>query len=156
MFNYDGSTATICREMTQEPGNMLLFEIAPSSTISKVIVQSDFLKEVWNDLDLTSDHMRLTLDENEGLTFATKSQYGAIESSIGSKSEMVSQFRCEGVQTNSYPMAIVKCGLKALGQSSKTSLRTNRDGLLSIQYMLNMTEETKCFVEFFCLPTLDT
>src|SRR6218665_2529845 len=48
-----------------------------------------------------------------------------------------------------YKIALLKPSVKALMVSTRTSIRTDNRGFLSMQYMIKMDEGQVCFAEYF-------
>jgi len=65
---------------------------------------------------------------------------------------VIESFQCEQIQNNCYRLTHIQPCIKALSQSKKTSLRTNLRGILSMQFMITVTDTITCFVEYFTLP----
>ena len=71
------------------------------------------------------------------------------------ENDVIESFQCEQIQGNCYRLSLLQPSVKALALSKKTSLRTNRRGVLSMQYMIMISETVTSFVEYFCLPVED-
>lgn len=69
-----------------------------------------------------------------------------------SDSEVIESFECTQTQANRYKFSILKPSVKALQVASKTQLRTNVDGALSLQHMVKVEDGSSCFIDFFVCP----
>lgn len=54
-------------------------------------------------------------------------------------------------------MCLMKETIKPLLNTSKLSIRTNKDGLLSIQFMLKFEHNINenCFIEYYVVPEVE-
>ncbi|XP_023211061.1 cell cycle checkpoint protein RAD1-like [Centruroides sculpturatus] len=148
---------TDCHIHTQEPENLLNFDFSTTNIISKVIMKSEVLKEVWNDLDLNSEILEITISPNTpNLRFSTVSNLGTINLDFSKDSDMIETFTCLKEQTNRYKISLLKPSFKALIQSAKISIRNDDQGFLCLQYMIKVEDGQTCFVEYFCAPEEDT
>lgn len=67
---------------------------------------------------------------------------------IPSKSEIMEQFVCNATITVKYKYKQLKPFLKCMNISQKTLIRTNEEGLLCCQFMVQVDSHT-CYLEFF-------
>ena len=57
---------------------------------------------------------------------------------------------------NSYKLSVIQPTVKALAVASKTQVRVNQRGVLSMQHMVTDTKQmSTCFIDFFILPSED-
>jgi cell cycle checkpoint protein len=69
---------------------------------------------------------------------------------IPSNSEFVEVFDCKETQINRYKVNFIKHSLKALAASSKVAIRIAESGVMSIQFLIPISETSKmAFVEFY-------
>ncbi|KNC48341.1 cell cycle checkpoint protein RAD1 [Thecamonas trahens ATCC 50062] len=64
---------------------------------------------------------------------------------------LIESFDTVELITNEYKTELVHASLRALALASKTSIRVNTEGILSLQHMINRGDEL-IFVEFFVVP----
>uniref|UniRef100_A0A0B6ZTE3 Cell cycle checkpoint protein RAD1 n=2 Tax=Arion vulgaris TaxID=1028688 RepID=A0A0B6ZTE3_9EUPU len=152
MLEEDG-VLTDCSIKTLEPDEVLDFDFCNSSVVNKIIMKSESLKEVFSELDTTSDVLQILMSPDEPcLQFSTFGNSGSSHSSFPKDSEMVESFQCPKAQTNRYKITLLKPSVKALALSTKISIRTDDRGFLSMQYMIRLEDGQICFVEYFCSP----
>lgn len=155
LLDLDGNTISVCREMTQESVGLSLLELPKECGVAQCYVLSDLLRDVFADLDMASERLQITFDYQHGLKFCTRSQYAIIEAKIHVSSSALSHFTCDTVHTFVYPITVLKHSLKVLGQSKKTCIRVNGEGLLSLQYQIVLDRRIQVFVEYVCIPSID-
>lgn len=152
----EGGVLTDCHIHTQEPESLLNFDFSAANVISKVIMKSEVLKEIWNDLDLNSETLEITISPDKpNLRFSTISHLGTINLDFSKDSDMIETFNCSKQQSNRYKISLLKPSFKALIQSTKISIRNDDRGFLCLQYMIKIEDGHVCFVEYFCTPDED-
>lgn len=67
---------------------------------------------------------------------------------IPSKSDIIEQFLCNATITVKYKYKQIKPFLKCMNISQKTLIRTNEEGLLCCQFMVQVETHT-CYLEYF-------
>lgn len=144
---------TDCSLKTLEPDEVLDFDFCSTNVINKIIMKSECLKEVFNELDTSSDILQILMSPDAPfLEFSTFGNSGSTHSSFSKESDMVEAFQCMQTQSNRYKMQLLRPSSKALALSTRISIRTDARGFLSLQYMIRNDDGQVCFVEFFCAP----
>jgi len=152
MLEEDG-VLTDCSLKTLEPDEVLDFDFCSSNVVNKIIMKSECLKEVFNELDMSSEVLQILMSPDQPfLQFSTFGNAGSTHSSFPKDSEMVESFECSQTQTNRYKISLLKPSVKALALSTRISIRTDSRGFLSLQYMIRTEDGQICFVEYFCAP----
>lgn len=152
MLEEDG-VLTDCSIKTLEPDDVLDFDFCSSNVVNKIIMKSECLKEVFSELDITSDILQILMSPDEPyLQFSTFGNAGSTHSSFPKDSEMVESFQCSQTQTSRYKISLLKPSVKALALSTRISIRTDDRGFLSLQYMIRTEDGQICFVEYYCSP----
>ncbi|XP_059171940.1 cell cycle checkpoint protein RAD1-like [Physella acuta] len=152
MLEEDG-VLTDCSIKTLEPDEVLDFDFCSANVVNKIIMKSESLKEVFSDLDTTSEVLQVLMSPDQPfLQFSTFGNAGSTHSSFPKDSEMVESFMCSQTQTNRYKINLLKPSVKALTISTRISIRTDTRGFLSLQYMIKIEDGQICFVEFYCAP----
>jgi cell cycle checkpoint protein len=76
------------------------------------------------------------------------SPLGTIEIDVPRQSELMENFQCDYPQTFKYKYELMVPAIKGITASSKTSLRLNEQGCLSLQFMILTDEDQTSFVEY--------
>ena len=141
-----------CKIRTREAEPCLDFNFATANIVSKVIMKSEYLKDVFTELDTLSELVELRVSPTEK-TFrvATQSPAGESEATVPDSSDMVEQFTSTATSQARYKLGMIKHGLKPLSLSDRVSLRIDDRDFLCLQYILN-TENGAVFLEFYCAP----
>ncbi|XP_077988567.1 cell cycle checkpoint protein RAD1-like [Glandiceps talaboti] len=149
----EGGVLTDCTIKTLEPDEILDFNFSSANVINKIIMKSECLKEAFSELDMTSEVLQILMSPDKPyLRLSTFGNAGSTHADYPKDSDMVESFQCTQTQTNRYKLTLLKPSVKALGLSSKISIRTDYRGFLSLQYMIRNDDGQVCFVEYYCSP----
>ncbi len=66
-----------------------------------------------------------------------------------SNSEYIESFECKKTQINRYKVNFIKNSLKALAASSKAAIRISDNGIMSIQFLIQVEDSQAAFSEFY-------
>ncbi|KAL5017623.1 hypothetical protein ScPMuIL_007212 [Solemya velum] len=147
---------TDCNIKTLEADEVLDFNFCSSNVVNKIIMKSECLKEAFNELDMSSDILEILMSPDAPyFRLSTFGNSGSTHSDFPKDSDMVESFQCSQTQTNRYKISLLKPSVKALGHSTRVSIRTDNRGFLSLQYMIKNEDGQICFVEYYCVPDED-
>ncbi|XP_049942135.1 cell cycle checkpoint protein RAD1-like isoform X1 [Schistocerca serialis cubense] len=151
LLEEDG-VVTDCSIRTQEPEEMLDFDIENAHVLNKVIARADNMKDVLTELDSTSEFVEVLLSPDPPyFRLATTGNAGDTKVDISKDSDMIESFNCTTTTVSRYRYSFIKSLLKPLTVSRKVSVRIDDRGLLCLQYMVPADKYT-CFIEYFCTP----
>jgi len=140
---------------TREPEDSLDFNFANAKIISKIILNSDSFKEVFSELDTSSDYIEfIVTPEPRSLTILTSGPAGECSVSVPETSDMVELFICEAKSHAKYRLSLMRHGIKPLTLSEKVSVRMDDREFLCLQYMVR-TDQGPAFLEYYCAPEED-
>ncbi|KAK2145826.1 hypothetical protein LSH36_655g01043 [Paralvinella palmiformis] len=149
----ENGVLTDCSLTTQDPEETLDFNFSSTNVINKIIMKSECLKEAFSELDMTSEVLQILMSPDKPhFRLSTFGSAGSSHSDFPKESDMMESFQCEKTQSNRYKISLLKPSVKALMLSSRISLRMDRRGFLSMQYMIKTDDGQVCFVEYFCAP----
>jgi len=143
---------TDCQVKTREAEECLDFNFANAKIISKVIMNSDYLKEVFSELDTSSEYIQFSVAPTAPhFQICTMGPAGDCTVCVPNSSDMVELFTCHQVSKARYKLAMLRHGIKPLSLSEKVSLRMDERDFLCLQYMVR-TDDGPAFLEFYCAP----
>jgi len=143
---------TDCKIKTREAEECLDFNFASSQIISKIIMNSEYLKDVFNELDPSSEFIQFSISpKDETFKITTQGPAGECVVTVPKDSDMVEHFTCSGPSVARYKLAMMKHGMKPLGLSEKVSVRMDCRDFLCLQYMVRVADRP-AFLEFYCAP----
>ncbi|KAI5825395.1 Rad1-domain-containing protein [Schizophyllum commune Tattone D] len=164
---------TTCHISTSEADPHLDLPFDPDNTALQIILKSSWLRDALSELDPSIE--KLTFVGNPKIEepdvrrraanaaapplfrIRAEGSYGSTEMDYPDDREVLETFECVRTIQYSYRFPHILKTLKAVQNSTKTSLRIDEEGLLSLQYLMPYTrprggERLDCFVEYRCLP----
>jgi len=141
---------------TMESEGLINFNFRGSPIHNKVIMQSSCLKEAFNELDWSSTYVKMVLSPDAPFfRLQTAGNLGSCQVDYPKDSdEVFESFECTQTQENFYKLSVIQPTVKALGIASKTQVRMNQRGVLSLQHMISDSKISEtCFIDFFVLPS---
>lgn len=149
----ENGVITDCSIQTLEPDETLDFDFTSANVSNKIIMKSECMKEAFSEIDLTSDILEIIMSPSHPFfRLATYGDTGNTQFDYPKDSDMMEVFECQQTQSNRYKLSLLKPSVKALNQSSKISVRMDKRGFLSLQYMIITDNQQVCFVEYLCVP----
>ncbi|KAL5529131.1 hypothetical protein ACEPAG_5105 [Sanghuangporus baumii] len=163
----DGPTTT-CELVTYEPDDQLSLEIDSHDIMIKCIMKSSWLRDALSEVDPGCD--KITFIGNptgyDSMQRASSSRplfriqavgpFGSAEIDYPNDREVLEAFECDSNVSYSYRFSHIIKTLRALQSSAKTSLRIDREGVLSLQYLSTSPNSKNgtpidSIVDFWCL-----
>lgn len=149
----DGGVLTDCSIRTMEPEEPLHIDIRSTEIPSNIIMKSQWLADVFAELDMTSELLRIQISPDKPwFRLTTDGNAGTSQVDCPKDSDVIETFTCTQISVNDYNLKLIKPSEKALGLSEKISIRMNSWGVLSTQYLVQTGDGQNVFIEFLCLP----
>ncbi|CAL4141410.1 unnamed protein product, partial [Meganyctiphanes norvegica] len=149
----EAGVLTDCKIRTQEADETLDFNFSNSGVVNKVIMRSECLREIFSELDMSSDVLEILMSPDPPyFRFSTFGSFGVNHTDIPRDSDMIETFACTSTMSQRYKMCLLRPCVKALGAAQKVSVRTDDRGFLCLQFMIKTQDNHICFIEFFCCP----
>lgn len=154
LFLEDNGIITECSIKTLETESLVNFEFDFDRVVNKVIMKSECLKEALYEIEGSNDIIEIVISYEK--QFFRLSSFGVIGDThidIPKTSEFIEVFDCKETQIFRYKLNFIKNSLKALAASSKVAIRIADSGVMSIQFLIPITDMNKmAFVEFYFCP----
>ncbi|KAJ7043037.1 Rad1/Rec1/Rad17 [Mycena alexandri] len=169
---------TTCEITTYEAEANLQLPFEPDRMVLKIILKSSWLRDALSELDPSCD--KLTFIGNPPpavingkqrqqprlangtpmLRIQAAGTFGSTEMDYPNDRDVLETFECTRPVTFSYRFGHISRTLRALQSSTKTSLRIDDEGLLSLQFLMPSPKAkaeaaADAFIEFRCLPLDD-
>ncbi|KDQ59631.1 hypothetical protein JAAARDRAFT_205648 [Jaapia argillacea MUCL 33604] len=166
-----GPTAK-CEITTFDSEPHLELSLPPENTHFKVILNSSWLRDALSELDPSCEKLTFIgnppVQNPRGARAPSKplfriqaaGTFGSTEMDYPNDRDVIETFLCEHPVSFTYRFNHISKTLRALQNSTKTSLRIDGEGLLSLQFIIPFpkvggTGHTDEFLEFLCLPLDD-
>lgn len=145
---------TECSVKTMESLEVLDFDFEDEHVYSRVNIKAPDFFTLLSELDRFCEEVEIFFSPNSPhFRLAT---YGELHSEtnfeITNSSDMLISFNCTTTSTNRYKFAHFRLVMKTLALGSKIALRTNKDGLLGMQVLIETGDSAQMFVEYFIMP----
>ncbi|CAK9303550.1 unnamed protein product [Gordionus sp. m RMFG-2023] len=149
----ENGVTTDCSIKTQEYEDVMEYDFLNIDIVNKIIFKSEALKEIFNEIDNSCDVLEILISPTiPNFRIATYGDLGSIYIDFPKDSSCIEYFSCKERQNSRFKHSLLKPALKAINYSSKISLRMDKKGCLSWQYMIKHDENIISFIEFYCLP----
>ncbi|KAF9444331.1 Rad1-domain-containing protein [Macrolepiota fuliginosa MF-IS2] len=168
---------TTCEISTYEPEPQLDLDFDNDRMILKIILKSSWFRDALSELDPSCDKLtfvsnppEMTNNPRNGkqrkgsatkpiLRIKAGGNFGTTEMDYPNDRDVLESFECTRSISFSYRFTHIAKTLRALQSSTKTSLRIDDEGLLSLQFMMPSPkargpegEGAQAFIDFHCLP----
>lgn len=147
---------TDCSLKTLSDCEVLDFEMVDTDAICKIILRASDFREVLADLDSSSDFVEFFLSPDAPyFRITTEGLAGKFQVDIPKNSNMIESFDCSQAMKAKYRYQQIKPCLKSLMIATKVSVRTNENGLICLQFMIQTESKQYCYVEYYCTPSIE-
>ena len=143
---------------TMDGADTLSFDDAHhnSNVVARIIMLTEFLKDVIQDIDSKCDHVEFVMcPVTKVFSMSTYDPSVNFCVEIPFDSEIVSHSEVNEYICVRYQLSLLRHALKPISMAEKVSIRIDAKKLLSIQYMIQLNDDTKSYMEFYCAPDID-
>lgn len=164
----EGRLETSFRLRTLDAPLSFEMEFSPTETTTQVIMRSEQLAPAFQELHTSGEAVMqftchpMDADAPGSLHLSTEGHYGTTEIEYPQDPSVTEKFLCTRHVSHAYPVESVGYMLPALRHSTKTSIRTDDAGMLSVQFMItnertlarpaSVSSSGNAFVDFLCCP----
>ena len=152
----DAGVTTTCELVTYEPDYMEEIPLQKDAVAQKIIMRASWLHDAINELSSTSP-TRLTITSSPGAPHFVLSSYGPLGSAaveFSKDPQLLETFQVPRRIVNTYKYSLVKAASRAMEIATKVSIRTDEQGVLSLQFMIEVDTGGFSFVDFRFVPFL--
>ena len=157
----ESGMTTTCELTTYAPSFYEEIPLQKDAIIQKIIMRSTWLNDAILELSSTSP-TRLTIRSSPEAPHFTLSSTGPLGSAtveFTNDPQLLETFQVSRNSSNTYNYHMIRSTSKAMAAASKVSLRSDEQGVLSLQFMIELDQESKdnsiSFVDFRFVPYLD-
>jgi cell cycle checkpoint protein len=150
----EAGVTTTCNLNTYEPEDAEEIPFQRDAMQVKIIMQARWLFDALSELSSTSPN-RLDLTAYPTAPYLSLSAVGHLGSATVEFSkgrELLETFAVAEKWTQSYKFEMVKAAGEAMKLASKVSVRGDEQGVLSLQFMVEVEEKKVSFVDFRLVP----
>lgn len=150
----EAGVTTTCELVTYEPEFEEDIPLQLDALAHKVIMRASWLYDAINELSSTSP-TRLTIVASPTAPYFTLSSNGPLGSAtveFGKSPELLETFQVPRRTVNTYKFSLIKAASKAMAIASKVSIRGDVQGVLSLQFLIEVDGGGVSFVDFHFVP----
>ncbi|KAL8672481.1 MAG: hypothetical protein Q9168_003052 [Polycauliona sp. 1 TL-2023] len=152
----EAGVTTTCEMVTYEPENQEEIPLQRDALTMKIIMRSNWLHDAVNELSSTSPS-RLTIAASPSAPYLVLSSNGPLGSAaveFSRDAQLLETFQVPKRTSNTYKHSLIKTATRAMSNASKVSIRGDEQGVLSLQFMIEIEGIGISFVEFRFVPFL--
>ncbi|KAI4116599.1 MAG: hypothetical protein LQ345_003022 [Seirophora villosa] len=152
----EAGVTTCCEMVTYEPEDQDEIPLQRDALALKIIMRSSWLFDAINELASTSPS-RLTIAASPSAPYLVLSSNGALGSAaveFSNDKQLLETFHVPKRTVNTYKYSLVKAASRAMDLASKVSIRGDEQGVLSLQFMIELEDGRVSFIDFRFVPLL--
>ena len=145
---------TTCELATYEPEFQEEIPLQKDAIAQKIIMRASWLQDAINELSSTSP-TRLTIVSSPMAPYFTLSSSGPLGSAtveFSKDPQLLETFQVPRRTVNTYKYSLIKGASRAMAIASKVSIRSDEQGVLSLQFMIEVENGGFSFVDFRFIP----
>jgi len=145
---------TTCELVTYEPEIQEEIPLQKDALAQKIIMRASWLYDAINELSSTSP-TRLTIVSSPTAPYFTLSSSGPLGSAtveFSKDPQLLETFQVPRRIVNTYKYSLIKGASKAMALATKVSIRSDEQGVLSLQFMIEIEGSGVSFVDFRFVP----
>ncbi len=145
---------TTCELVTYEPEFQEEIPLQRDALAQKIIMRASWLDDAITELSSTSP-TRLTIVASPTAPYFTLSSSGPLGSAtveFSKDPQLLETFQVPKRTVNTYKYSLIKGASRAMGIASKVSIRGDEQGVLSLQFMIEVEGGGVSFVDFRFVP----
>ncbi|KAL9008761.1 MAG: hypothetical protein Q9173_006146 [Seirophora scorigena] len=152
----EAGVTTSCEMVTYEPEDHDEIPLQRDALALKIIMRSSWLFDAINELASTSPS-RLTIAASPSAPYLVLSSNGPLGSAaveFSNDKQLLETFHVPKRTVNTYKYSLVKAANRAMDLASKVSIRGDEQGVLSLQFMIELEDGRVSFIDFRFVPLL--
>lgn len=145
---------TTCELVTYEPEFLEEIPLQTDAIVQKIIMRASWLHDAINELSSTSPN-RLTIVSSPTTPYFTLSSNGPLGSAsveFSKDPQLLETFHVPTRTVNTYKYSLIQSASRAMAIATKVSIRSDEQGVLSLQFMVEVEGGGFTFVDFRFVP----
>ncbi|KAL9584255.1 MAG: hypothetical protein Q9212_002234 [Teloschistes hypoglaucus] len=152
----ESGITTTCEMVTYEPDYRDEIPLQRDALALKIIMRSHWLYDAFTELSSTSPS-RLTIEASPSapyLVFSSTGPLGSATIEFSKDQQLLETFQVPKRTVNSYKHSLIKAASRAMQIANKVSIRGDEQGVLSLQFMIELEGGGVSFIDFRFVPLL--
>ena len=150
----ENGVTTTCELVTYEPDLREEIPLQRDALAQKIIMRASWLNDAITELSSTSP-TQLTIMASPEAPYFTLSSNGPLGSAtveFSKDPQLLETFQVAERTVNTYKYSLIKGASRAMAIASKVSIRGDKQGVLSLQFMIEVDGGAVSFVDFRFVP----
>ena len=156
----EGNVTTTCSLTTYESASDLDdIPFARNAVSLKIIMRAGLLYDAIQELHSTTQPERVALSyspssSTAALSLSANGPLGSANIEFANEPQLLETFQCQARDTQIYKFSMIRGAARAMAMASKVSIRVDEQGVLSLQFMIEVGEADGkiSFVDFRFVP----
>ena len=150
----EGGITTTCELTIYEPEPLADIPFDKQALVQKVIMRSNLLHDAVTELSATSPTKVSMIASQNARYFALSSTgpHGSATVEFSTDPQLLETFEVSHRVVNTYKYSLLKAASRAMAMASKVSIRVDQQGVLSLQFLIELDTGAKSFVDFRFVP----
>ena len=150
----EAGVTTTCELTIYEPEPMADIPFDKTRILQKIIMRSSWLHDAIMELSATSP-TRVTMTASSSshyFSLSSDGPHGSATVEFSTDPQLLETFEVPHRVINTYKYSLVKATSRAMAMASKVSIRVDEQGILSLQFLIELETGVKNFVDFRFVP----
>ena len=150
----EGGITTTCELTLYEPEMLADIPFDKSALVQKIIMRSSLLHDAITELSATSPTRVSMVASQNARYFALSSNgpHGSATVEFSTDPQLLETFEVSQRTVNTYKYSLLKATSRAMAAASKVSIRVDQQGVMSLQFLIELDSGVKSFVDFRFVP----
>lgn len=152
----EGKVRTVCDLVVYEPDFVEDIPFDRESLAQKIIMRAALLHDAVNEIaSITPERLTIAaVPDPPAFSLSAAGDFGTVAVEFSQESQLLETFQVPRRTTNSYKFSIVKSASRAMAAAAKVSIRGDKQGVLSLQFMIETENGGVSFVDFRFVPQI--
>lgn len=145
---------TTCELVTYEPDLYADIPLQKDAIVQKIIMRASWLYDAITELSSTSP-TRLTMTASPAAPYFSLSSSGPLGSAtveFSKDPQLLETFQVSERVVNIYKFSLIKGACRAMAIADKVSIRSDEQGVLSLQFLIGFEQGVQSFIDFRFVP----
>ena len=152
----EAGITTTCELTIYEPEPLADIPFDKQALVQKIIMRSSLLHDAITELSATSPTRVTMLASQTGRQFSLSSSgpHGSATVEFSTDAQLLETFDVSQRVMNTYKYSLLQSTTRAMAMASKVSIRVDQQGVLSLQFLIELDTGVKSFVDFRFVPLI--
>ena len=153
----ESGITTTCELTTYEPDPVPDIPFDQQSLVQKIIMQASLLHDAVSELSATNPSKVTMIASKRGryLALSSTGAHGSATVEFSTDPQLFETFDVSQRVVNTYKYSLMQNASRTMATASKVSVRVDQQGVLSLQFLIELDTGLKSFVDFIFVPFIE-